>query len=585
MTDEIICNLLKLKLFIKSDCFYHIPKFQREFSWGPEHVDDFFTDLTDHLKKDDSTDYYFGTLICVEKEKKPEESYWVVDGQQRLTVSMVFLSVVRDKFLDLEENKEADTVNEYIFVDNNKQFLTLSKNNMDLFDKVILKKNRFSEKANQLDPKKVNTREKLLAQCYSKLNVHLDTVLNDYSSTEEKSKYLIKIYNHFLRYFIINRIRISSYPLAYEIFEKINNRGQSLDESDLVKNYLLQLIEHDKLNVDTAYDYWMCILEFLQESKTKEDIFLGDYIRAYFGPVKPEEVYSKIKEITKKGDDSILLINDLLVKAENFNKLKKPDSRYWSANPEIVEDLETFELLTAKVVYPALLIGYDVFKEPKQFSKFVKMILIYYFRTRTICLTEAVELRRVIDELCTKLRDKETTATISSLKKFLQEDKTYPIDDKFRFEFENFVAIQKNALYIMNKLNQQITGNSNMTLNARKGNTQLEHIMPKIIKNSSWYTDLKKLLNANDPKEEDELIKKYHLRCLWRIGNLTLLNNISNPMASNSPIKEKIEIYKDDNSKITSIINNTEWNEENIIKRQKELTQHALKIWTLDSIK
>ena len=72
-----------------------------------------------------------------------------------------------------------------------------------------------------------------------------------------------------------------------------------------------------------------------------------------------------------------------------------------------------------------------------------------------------------------------------------------------------------------------------MTLNARKGNTQLEHIMPKIIKNTSWYTDLKKLFNVNDSKEQDELIKKYHHKCLWRIGNLTLLNNKSNPMASN----------------------------------------------------
>ena len=577
MKEFIDTDQKKLKSLLSDDHEFFIPKYQREYSWEDEHIDDFWNDLYNHFMSGEKIEYYFGTIILVNKNDSGEQ-FSVVDGQQRLTTTITFLSVIRDLFLDLSQDTHAKTVNDFIFLEEGSQILHLSKNNSEFFNTVILPMKKYSEKKDDLN-KNVNIRNKTLAQCYERLRSKLKSIIDSKIDDNEKVVLLTKIYQHFLKYFVIVRTVIDSPGRAYKIFESINNRGAGLAESDLVKNYLLELVDHDKLDVDLAHDNWISLLSILGLTKVKEDDFLWNYLLAFVGPTVPGEVFSTIQKTVKSGTEAIDFIQKLIDAANLYNELKKPDLKYWEYQ-KVVDSLISFSDLSAKAVYPALLVGHEVFgNKKKEFLEFMEILQIYYFRTRTICKTGAPEIRKVIDHICAMLRDKSKPPSISKIKQFLYTHKTYPKDPQFEFNFGIFHASQKNALYILIHLNQEMTKIKHMTLTAQKENIQIEHIMPKTIKNSSWDSYFEEELGLKNSTARND----YHKNNLWRLGNLTLLNPISNPIVSNDPFSVKKESYKNDNANITSSLENySEWNEKSINLRQENLAQFAKKIWNLD---
>ena len=75
-----------------SDSFLFVPNYQRAYSWEKERqVSVFLSDLEQYVKSGSKSKYYFGHFLF---EKVNEKSYGVVDGQQRLTTIVIFLSAL-----------------------------------------------------------------------------------------------------------------------------------------------------------------------------------------------------------------------------------------------------------------------------------------------------------------------------------------------------------------------------------------------------------------------------------------------------------------------------------------------------------
>ena len=60
--------------------------------------------------------------------------------------------------------------------------------------------------------------------------------------------------------FILVNISVPSDSRAYKIFITLNTEGLDLAASDLVKSYLLGVIDDDNGNVDDAYRKWNSLL-------------------------------------------------------------------------------------------------------------------------------------------------------------------------------------------------------------------------------------------------------------------------------------------------------------------------------------
>lgn len=106
-----------IKTMFRSYPIMSIPNFQREYSWDKYYYNVFFNDILGGIiqKKEElsNTDYFIGTMVFSGSEKK-DGSIEVIDGQQRLTVITILLSVLTNKFKSINEEDLANATFEYI---------------------------------------------------------------------------------------------------------------------------------------------------------------------------------------------------------------------------------------------------------------------------------------------------------------------------------------------------------------------------------------------------------------------------------------------------------------------------------------
>jgi len=92
---------------------YHIPKYQRAYSWGIRNWEALFDDIDDN-----EPGHFIGSIICVSNNDSHipgnDFVYELIDGQQRLTTLSLFLAAIHYRLneiiedIDLEESDEFD---------------------------------------------------------------------------------------------------------------------------------------------------------------------------------------------------------------------------------------------------------------------------------------------------------------------------------------------------------------------------------------------------------------------------------------------------------------------------------------------
>jgi uncharacterized protein with ParB-like and HNH nuclease domain len=98
--DITVDKLLKSSTFV-------IPRFQRAYSWEPDHVTEFWNDVIANLRQS----YFIGSMVVY---KVGRSSVAVVDGQQRLTTVTILLCAVREGFKKLSQTDLANGLQAYI---------------------------------------------------------------------------------------------------------------------------------------------------------------------------------------------------------------------------------------------------------------------------------------------------------------------------------------------------------------------------------------------------------------------------------------------------------------------------------------
>lgn len=91
-----------------------VPNYQRAYSWdtdcankSPKEVNTFLSDLQNYVNSTSFTPYYFGHFLF---EEKGENEYAVIDGQQRLTTTIIFLSALYKR---LREIRNIDKIEDF----------------------------------------------------------------------------------------------------------------------------------------------------------------------------------------------------------------------------------------------------------------------------------------------------------------------------------------------------------------------------------------------------------------------------------------------------------------------------------------
>lgn len=124
-------------LFEKFD-YIKVPDYQRAYSWGDTQIEQFLLDIKEYIDKK-GINYYIGHFLFEKKDN--EKMGYVIDGQQRLTTIIIFLSSVFEKIEKLNNGELApEELNIYksIIEENGKiKFSTVDYDNKLFKERVI----------------------------------------------------------------------------------------------------------------------------------------------------------------------------------------------------------------------------------------------------------------------------------------------------------------------------------------------------------------------------------------------------------------------------------------------------------------
>ena len=91
---------------------YLVPRFQREYSWGKEEIDEIWDDDSQEIsvrgKQEKNEEYFIGCIVLVGEDSKRD--YLIVDGQQRLTTLTIFLRAIVERLKDLGDHNAASAL-------------------------------------------------------------------------------------------------------------------------------------------------------------------------------------------------------------------------------------------------------------------------------------------------------------------------------------------------------------------------------------------------------------------------------------------------------------------------------------------
>lgn len=536
--DKIAENIQQL--FMSSESI-RIPPYQRAFSWENKQCSQFINDLLEQKGKR----YYLGQFLF----EKDGDALFIIDGQQRLTTTILFLSAIAK--IKLQKGENVDTIREVYLTD---VFKTIED------DQVIFKK--VTQK-------------------------HLISVIDDTETISQKriieafiffEKELIKLNNKSLSLIqqtlenaVISTFYITNKVEATQVFEYQNNRGKELSKFEVIKAYLMHQIYIQSTNnnqankdineiqnvISKTYRYLEAVEGYFTENE-----LLDNYCNLFFN------IGGNIDEIKEKLSKEENKTRWIKLFFENFVELTH------SAKSIIINKNQS-------EITNLFFVGNEANW---------KLVLLVLFYKGEVTGEIFRKILKLLEVLCFKLKlgDYRTDYLPHYSKRYYNPNDSYNIGnlyqdiknvtetgfqwywnegDRFRNIIKNYFENGKwhynrntikfvlwqyeNCLRIINR------SSALLDINLYNSYT-IEHIKPQ---------------SSPDEEYSDEFKKNF----LHLAGNLALLTQSQNSKFGNKPFDKKRELFQDTAlTSYTEIRGKSQWNETEITERHERISNFAI---------
>ncbi|HDR4513813.1 DUF262 domain-containing protein [Bacillus cereus group sp. TH150LC] len=552
-----------------SEVKYIIPRFQREYSWTKEEVEEFWNDIIDNIEdlgtQFTNKEYFIGSLVLVEEN---EYVYHVVDGQQRLTTITVLFSALIETFLANNMKALADGLYKYVEgsdLNAEKFFKLVNENPKPFFQKSIQNIQKEELTPDTKEEKRIDDAHKYFLE-------KLKDLKTNYDSEELYINYLKAIRDQLLSLKTIF-ISVNSMDEAYTIFETLNSKGINLTTTDLIKNDIFKVLNYEH-PTDDAKESWKKIINNTKSNHKSGNIntFIRHYWISKYAFLTQNRLYKAYK---KQQINDVKSMKEFLKELEEESKVYKsissPDINEWKQQEEkqiyfSLEALNIFKVTQVKTILLSLMAQKrNKLLSLTQLKSAIRQLENFHFVFTAISSENPSPLESKYSTLARKIRNAKTKVEINDvlkeLSKYLKEKRsTFEKFEKgfMKLHFTNEKDEDKKLIqYILKRFEEKRLGNDELFV----GNITLEHIL------------------SQASKEKD-------IGC---IGNLLPLHKKLNEKADRKPFKDKLEIFSESNLKVTQEFvneskktNKEEWNSEDILIRTKEMTREAFEeIWII----
>jgi len=493
------------------------------------------------------------------------KKFKIIDGQQRIaTISILVLAGLKilqqmiDNNNEAEQNKERKEILMNTFLGskdaislNYSTKLTLNENNNAHYQTYLLNFHK--------PPVKINDSNKLMSKAFD----YFLNKLGEQSfskSGKDLSGFIEKTIGDKLLFI---QISVEDELSAYTVFETLNARGLDLTSTDLLKNYLFSLVRSDT-DMSNLKNLWKNIVEIVGIKRLPQ--FLRYYLNSKQSLIREERLFKEIKNKITHQDLVFPLLTDLVQYADVFAAIDEKESELWSQRPDVRKLIDEISLFRS-VQHKSLLMAAYFYLDPEEFVKVLRIVRAVIFRYITISALNPNILEESYNKVAVKISKKEISKASEI---FLQLGTIYLTDEDFKNNFSTKTFNTKNTKdkklvrYILASIEKQ---KYNAPVNIMDVDATIEHILPEK-PTEEW-------LNDFDANSLDNIV--------YRLGNLSLLEEKLNKEASDKNFIHKKSVYLKSEYKITSKIDKYEtWDFDAIKRRQHRLAEIAVSVWKAD---
>ena len=539
-----------------------VPTYQRAYSWDTEQVNTFLTDLEEYNRSEAKTPYYFGHFLF---EEKSVSNFGVIDGQQRLTTIVIFLSALFAKLKTIRKLTDDEEVSYENMVrrESSYAFSTVDYDDQLLKDYVIngVKRNR-----NGLE----TTSARRIVNAY------------DYFTEKFKDKdesCLVKMLE------TVSQATCTTHPVkneseAIQMFIFQNDRGKRPSNLEIIKAQFMfnvhlyggerkdGLINEIKERFEKIYKSISSI-----EYKINEDEVLIYTLRVHFNSLWETNAIDKIDKILSEPNPIPFIkdfTQDLATSFEHIRTFFGKDER------ENISIHSLIKLGRFAIAIPFVIKAYSYGLATEDIRKICSSLEVLVLRHRLIgtraSLTSRVNdvyqeftsenpsIQPIIDRI-NWMKDIPNNSwwwaywNKSSLEIAIQRGIRHPTAKLLLWKYENYLESQGKDGYSLTRFD-------------KISNPELEHIAPQTPKDGQPI--------ATGYCEYDEEFKNQYIDCL---GNYLLLSQSHNCSIGNKPFKEKRETYNHlfQQREIQEMTKESEiWDKEKIETRKEKIIKFIL---------
>lgn len=269
------------------DFHFLVPDYQREYVWKvDDQVEQFLADVANEFEPGakDQSSYFIGSIIIVKNGTK----YDVIDGQQRLTTTVLTMCALRDllkgqSLAPLQQNY-LQTIETWLYSFDMKAKQVQVRLELQYEESKDFLLNLIQGKQTTADDTASIQR---MREAYERIKSHLQQHLT--KSLDDLADYAY----YFLTKIDLVVIESENLSSALKIFETINQRGAGLNAMDLVKNLLFSKAKGN--DFARIKDKWKDLTGHLQRAGEGDSPlrFLRYFLMAryYQGILREDELY------------------------------------------------------------------------------------------------------------------------------------------------------------------------------------------------------------------------------------------------------------------------------------------------------
>lgn len=571
--------------------------------------------------KTDSPVHFLGAMVFDQKQTPTVHvvKRQVIDGQQRLTTLQIFLATFRDFCTETGCSDVAGELQGFIF---NKGMMPDPETDKFKVWPTQADRAQFKDVMTSASRAELLKRHPLVKQKYARSYDPRPRMVEAYlffykqlqelfigtekapafaaeTSLEARVELSFAALKELLKVVVID---LDNDDDAQVIFETLNARGEPLLPADLLRNFIfLRAARSDKgPPIEQLYekywrkfddDFWRKEVKQGRLTRPRSDLYIQHFLASkQTDDIPIKHLFAEYKSwIERKSPYPSVEaeLSTLSRQGDAFRRIIEPTAD--DVIYPLVTFLDTFDIRTA---YPLLLHLLEQDLPPDEWQKISETLESYLVR-RAMCGLTTKNYNRTFLGLTRVLQKDEATAERISqaLSEFKGESNEWPRDDAFRAAWNEGGAYQllqsSRLVHLLRRLDQTFLTSKSEAITIHSALT-IEHLMPQKwvehwpLPDGKHGLSYEELEDA-DPKSPEAVATRRRNALIHSIGNLTILSQGLNSAVSNGPWKtKKPEVLKHSLLPINQLLQDqSEWTEDSIMERSKELFKVALKLWPL----